>query len=378
MIDIANIKVRAGNGGDGKVSFRREKYIPKGGPDGGDGGNGGSVYFKADSNLATLMDFKSKSLFKADSGQEGGKRNMSGLKASDLIVRVPVGTLVYQVVDGQDYLIADLSQNEQLELIAKGGRGGKGNDRFKSSTNRTPLQYTRGTQGEEKNLRLEIKLVAEVGLIGYPNAGKSTLLNSLAGTSAKVANYAFTTLSPNLGICYLKSGKSIVMADIPGLIEGASSGKGLGFDFLRHVERTKVLVHVIDPFTEIEGDLVDKAINSYLVLRKELSTFGKHLTKKTEIVVINKVDITEVAESVEKIRATFRKHKVNPIFISAFTGAGLDDLVIRLTEVFENLKEEEPQFEIRKPAKVYDITNLPNKKMVFGVSEDLTDEKKVI
>ena len=293
MVDTAVIKIKAGKGGDGHVSFRREKFIAKGGPDGGDGGNGGSIYFVADENLSTLLDFHSKPRYEALDGVVGGKKKCSGSNSEDLLIRVPVGTLVYEQRkeevysetatlterSADDLLVADLTTHGEKFLIARGGKGGRGNVHFKSSTNQTPMQYTPGTLGEEKLIRLEVKMVADVGLIGMPNAGKSTILNHLTNSNAKVANYPFTTLSPNLGAYTLRNGTIIILADIPGLIEGAADGKGLGDDFLRHVERTRILVHVVDGFTE-------NAWNSYEVIRNELKQYGKGLEAKPEIVVI--------------------------------------------------------------------------------------------
>jgi len=358
MIDTAVIKVKAGNGGDGHVSFRREKFIPKGGPDGGDGGNGGSVYFIADENLNTLLDFHSKAKHNAQEGEEGGKKKMSGGNGEDLYIRVPMGTLIYEQREKGDLLVSDLATHGEKFLIAKGGRGGKGNVHFKSSINQTPLQYTPGTQGEEKLIRLEIKLVADVGLIGMPNAGKSSLLNYLTNSNVKVANYPFTTLSPNLGAYTLRDGNTIVLADIPGLIEGASEGKGLGDDFLRHIERTRILVHLIDGFEE-------DPINSYDVIRKELTNYGKGLEDKPEIVVINKLDITEVKENFPNVEKLFKAKNIKSFGISTATGEGVEELMIEVLKVLSTTKKT-IIFETKTPTRAYTISNLPNKKMVFG------------
>ncbi len=370
MIDTAKIKVKAGKGGDGRVSFRREKYIPRGGPDGGDGGSGGSVYFVADHNKATLVDFHTRPLFKADSGEQGGARNMTGISGEDLYIKVPTGTLVYEITPDGEKLIGDLVKGGQTLMVARGGKGGKGNNRFKSSVNQAPTQYTPGGKGEEKELKLEIKLLADIGLIGLPNAGKSTLINQMTRANAKVANYPFTTLSPNLGTLQLKNGQTVVIADIPGLIEGASAGKGLGDDFLRHVERTRVLVHLIDVYPE--GD----ALSIYNVVRGELAAYGKDLerklTDKPEIVVINKIDITEVRDMFEDIKDTFSIKKIEVYGISAATGEGVDVLIEVLTELFEKLPSQE-SFNVERPVKVFGIEDLPNKRMVF--TDEVLDKK---
>ena len=327
MVDLVEIKVKAGKGGDGKVSFRREKFIPKGGPDGGDGGKGGDVILVADNNMSTLVDFKSKRVFEAEDGQQGGSKNMSGKSGSSLYIKLPVGTLVYEMReefiengdtgedgknegsfdDSKQVLVCDLVTPGQEYVIARGGIGGKGNINFKGSKNRSPLQYTKGTAGDEKILKLEIKLIADVGLVGAPNAGKSTLLNRLTNASAKVANYPFTTISPNLGILRIEKGKDIVLADIPGLIEGASVGKGLGDDFLRHVERTRILIHLIDPLTSGYENLDENSFKDYLMIREELGKYGKKLDTKKSLICINKIDVTEVRNAFENIKNRFEK-----------------------------------------------------------------------
>jgi len=361
MIDVAYIKIKGGSGGDGMVSFIHEKYISKGGPDGGDGGKGGDVYFMADDNLATLKDFKSKELFKAGDGEPGGKKKMIGADGSDEIIKVPTGTLVYEVKNGREVLVCDLSENKQRFLIAKGGIGGRGNHRFKSATNQAPLQYTPGVLGEEKRVKLEIRLVADVGFVGMPNAGKSTLINRLTNANAKVANYPFTTLIPNLGMCRLKDGSNIVISDIPGLIEGASKGKGLGDEFLRHVLRTRVIVHLVD-VSDSENPVAD-AIERYDTIRSELEEYGKGLEKKNEIVVINKVDVTEVREVLPEIKKKFSKKKIKVLGISAVTGEGIDDLLEEVRKILSATPK--TVFETAVPVKLYTIDNLPNKKVVF-------------
>lgn len=386
MIDIANIKVKAGNGGDGNVSFRREKFVPRGGPDGGDGGNGGSVYFVASTNMATLRDFRQKDVFKAFDGEKGGKKKMSGSNGVDVEIKVPVGTLVYEYKDGAEILVADMYKEGTRFMTAKGGRGGKGNFRFRSSTNQTPLQFTPGEKGQEKTLKLEIKLVADIGLIGAPNAGKSTLINTLTNANVKVANYPFTTLEPNLGTLTFSDGASVVLSDIPGLIEGASSGKGLGDEFLRHVERTRVLVHLIDPTNPLPGNLGSELVNyspeelarnakdNYRMIRAELESYGKGLQAKPELIVINKTDLAEVSEAFSEINKEFDG---NTIGISAATGEGFDQLFSRVRKMLAD-NPKITVFEAVKPVKMYNIQNLPNKKMVFGDETVITDNTKKI
>ena len=392
MVDLVEIKVKAGKGGDGKVSFRREKFIPKGGPDGGDGGSGGNVIFVADNNMSTLVDFKSKRRFEAEEGQMGGGKNMSGKAGADLHVKVPVGTLVYEVEskafgeeaqlesdfssEKRDVLICDLVKVGQEFVVAKGGIGGKGNINFKSSKNQIPTQYTRGLEGEEKVIKLEIKLIADVGLVGAPNAGKSTLLNRLTNTNVKVANYPFTTLSPNLGIFRINKDQNIVIADIPGLIEGASDGRGLGDDFLRHIERTRVLVHMIDPLNLGYENLVENAFKEYSMIRSEIKKYGRGLDKKNSMVVINKIDVTEVKEAFEKIKKRFEEEDLEVFGISSVTGEGLDSLINKVISVLENTPRD-VSFEVNKVVKRYNIENLPNRRNVFDKDRVVTMDKKL-
>jgi len=377
LVDVAKIKVKAGNGGDGQVSFRREKFIPKGGPDGGDGGKGGDVYVVSDNNMATLMDFKSKTTFEATPGFIGGKKKMTGPKGEDLYIKVPVGTLIYELKNGQEILVADLDSTQSSFKIARGGRGGKGNWRFRSSTNQTPIQYTEGVKGEVKTIKLEIKLVADIGLVGVPNAGKSTLLNLLTRSNAKVGDYPFTTLSPNLGILELPELGPVVIADIPGLVEGAAEGKGLGDQFLRHVERTRVLLYVIDPIFELARDnYVDSAVKSFEMLRGELEKYNIKIAKKPALTVINKMDITEVAESFDAIKKKFlSKFGLNVIGVSAATGQGKEELVSSLITYLRQAPPRE-KFEVTSPTKLYNASNLPNRRMIFETEVVKTKDVK--
>jgi len=396
MIDVAEIKIKAGKGGDGKVSFRREKFIQKGGPDGGDGGNGGSVFFVADNNMSTLADFRSKKILKASDGNPGGPKNMTGKSGEDLFIKVPVGTLIYEIEDRktiedfgeksrenrssienrEETLVGDLTEPGQKTMVAKGGAGGKGNMNFKGSKNRTPMQYTLGVDGEEKKIRLEVKIIADVGLVGTPNDGKSTLLNRLTNTNVKVADYPFTTLSPNIGVCRLSKENSIVIADIPGLIEGASFGKGLGHDFLRHIERTRLLVHLIDPLSGISDDLISNSINNFKIIRKELENYGHGLKDKEYVVVINKIDVTEIKENFEKIKKEFKKIGIDVMGISAVTGEGLDLMMEKVLEILNKIPPK-PLFEVKKVVKRYNIENLPNRRAVFDNDRIITADKKI-
>src|SRR4051812_47157638 len=296
FVDEAIIHVKAGDGGNGCVSFRREKYVPKGGPDGGDGGNGGSVVLVADQNKNTLLDFAGRHHWKAPKGQAGMGKKMYGKAGEDLVILVPPGTMIYDLDQG--ILLADLDAPDKRAVIARGGKGGRGNFHFKSSTNQTPRYAEPGTDGQERNVRLELKLIADVGLVGMPNAGKSTLLSVVSKARPKIADYPFTTLDPQLGIAELGQDRRIVMADIPGLIEGAQHGAGLGHAFLRHIERTKVIVHLLDLYP---SDGSDPAEN-YRKIRGELEAFSPELAKKKELVAANKMDLAIDDEAITKLR----------------------------------------------------------------------------
>lgn len=344
FVDLVQIYVQAGDGGDGRVSFRREKYIPKGGPDGGHGGDGGDVQMVARTKLNTLYDFSHKRQFIADPGQSGGKAQSTGKSGQDLLMEVPAGTVVYELVnpelpDARLEKIVDLPEADKVVTIARGGVGGRGNVSFKSSTNQTPREFDPGTPGERMVLVLELKLVADVGLIGLPNAGKSTLLSKLTSARPAIAAYPFTTTSPNLGVMEYYD-QRIILADIPGLIEGAASGKGLGDDFLRHVERTRILVHLIDP-------ILQDPIEAYQSIRHELGEYSKKLLDKIELVVITKSDVTEVSEGQGEIQARFKTELgVEVLYISAVSGDGLSllktQIAQRLVEFTKEEKSDEP------------------------------------
>lgn len=365
LVDKAQIKIKAGNGGDGMSSFHRAKFLPKGGPDGGDGGDGGDVYIVGEHNMATLMDFRARSHYEAENGDKGKKKKMGGRDGEDLVIKVPLGTLVYEVVEDRGpILIGDIIEHGQKLIVAKGGKGGAGNVHYKNSVNQAPDKFKPGSKGEQKLLNLEIKLVADIGLVGMPNAGKSTLINHLCGAKAKVGSYPFTTLVPNLGPLRLKTGETIVIADIPGLIAGASQGKGLGDDFLRHIERTRVLVHLIDPMLYGEENMTSNALKAYDEIRAELSGFNAGLENKPEIVAINKVDITEVSSILEELIDAFKSRGISALGISAAARIGFDNLENRIIEALAAAPERKVFESTYIPVKRYTITNLPNRRIV--------------
>lgn len=317
FIDIANIHVKAGNGGNGSVAFRREKYIPMGGPEGGNGGNGGSIILVADEGLRTLMDFRYQKNYKAQSGEDGRGRQQYGAAGKDTILKVPVGTLVKDKETG--IVLADLKENGQRFVVAKGGRGGRGNVKFKNSIRRAPHFAEPGTKGEERDITLELKLIADVGLAGFPNVGKSTILSIVTSAKPKIANYHFTTLKPNLGVVNVGIGQSYVLADIPGLIEGASSGAGLGHDFLRHVERTKLLLHVLDASGQEDRD----PLEDFYKINDELNKYSERLSYKKQIILLNKMDLPNSKENAARIRKELGD-KYDIYEVSAATGEGLE------------------------------------------------------
>jgi GTP-binding protein len=317
FIDEAKIQVKAGDGGNGCVSLHREKFIPKGGPDGGDGGKGGSVYFQADENLDTLIDFAGKHHWWAKNGQPGSGNNKHGADGQDLIIKVPPGTLIYDA--DLELLLKDLNEIGMKVCICRGGRGGKGNKAFATSTNQTPRYAEPGKKGQERNLRLELKLIADVGIVGMPNAGKSTLISRTSGARPKIADYPFTTTEPVLGIVELSDYRRFVMADIPGLIEGAHKGAGLGYEFLKHIERTRIIVHLLD-IMPIDGS--DPAAN-YKTIRGELEHYSKALAQKQEVIVANKIDLDQNEKKVKELK---KKLKKEIHAISAVTGKGIKEL----------------------------------------------------
>lgn len=334
FIDNVQIYVKAGNGGNGAITFHREKYIDSGGPDGGDGGRGGSIYFRVSTAVNTLLEFRYKKKIKAGNGENGMGGNCTGKSAEDIYIDVPQGTVVKNMDTGR--VIADMSRVGQVELIARGGRGGQGNQHFATSTRQAPRFAREGEEGEEKNLFLELKLIADVGLIGFPNVGKSTLISVVSEAKPKIANYHFTTLEPCLGVVKTKAGTSFVMADIPGIIEGASDGVGLGIEFLRHVERTKLLLHVID----VSGSEGRDPVEDYRVINKELKKFSERLASKKQIVVANKVDVMQDETGLEKLKAVCEAEGVELLEISAVSQLGTEELVDRVYNVLQDMPEE--------------------------------------
>jgi len=316
FLDQAKIYIKAGNGGSGSASFRREKFVEYGGPDGGDGGDGGSIIVQSDRNLNTLIDFRYAQHFKAQHGKPGSKRNKTGANGEDLVLKVPLGTQVYE--EDNNTLIYDFTKNKEKYLVASGGKGGLGNVRFKSSTNRAPRKKTNGKLGEEFWIWLQLKVIADIGIIGKPNAGKSSLLAALTRAKPKIANYPFTTINPNLGVSYC-GGKEITLADIPGLVEGAHKGVGLGDKFLRHIERCKILLHLIDLS---EDDL----LNSYKKIKSELSNYDKDLIKKKEIIFFNKSDLLDENEINEKLKEFKKKIKTRYEIVSVYSNKDLQKI----------------------------------------------------
>jgi len=327
FVDEVKIRVQAGKGGNGCVSFRREKYVPRGGPDGGDGGKGGDVYLEASERKHTLLDFKYRHLFKAFSGTHGSGQNRHGRGGEDLVLEVPVGTLVKDLETGES--LTDLVRPGQRWLAAKGGAGGKGNTRFATSGKPVPREAEDGGEGEEREFLLELKLFADVGLVGFPNSGKSTLIAAISAARPKIADYPFTTLVPNLGVVQYGEARPFVVADIPGLIEGAHKGAGLGIRFLRHIERTQILIHLID----VTGIPIHDFLEPYRQIEHELSSYSEELREKGRIIVLNKVDLVEDPDQLEKITEAYRRTG-HPVFsISALRRQGLLELVRFLAEL---------------------------------------------
>lgn len=335
FIDYAKIIIGSGKGGNGAITFRREKYVANGGPDGGDGGKGGSVYFQVDLGLNTLIDFKYKKKYLAKDGEAGSGNRCNGKKGEDLYIKVPQGTVIKDEETGK--VIADLSEVGQVECVLKGGKGGKGNVHFATATRQIPNFAETGELGVEKTVILELKLIADVGLLGFPNVGKSTLLSRMTTATPKIADYHFTTIEPNLGVVKLDNGETFVMADIPGLIEGASEGVGLGLKFLRHVERTRLLLHVID----VAGTEGRDPIEDFNIINKELESYSAKLAKKLQIIAANKVDVLQDEENYKRLEALAKEKGYEIFKISAVTGEGLKELFYRISELLKTIPKEE-------------------------------------
>ena len=333
FIDKARIFVKSGNGGNGAVSFRREKYVPAGGPDGGDGGNGASVIFEVDLGLRTLMDFKYQRKYVAEHGEDGSKKRKAGRNGEDLILKVPPGTIIRDEATG--LVIADLKEEGDRAVVAKGGRGGKGNQHFANAVRQAPAFARSGSDGVEKWVVLELKMIADVGLLGFPNVGKSTFLSVVTKAKPKIANYHFTTLTPNLGVVQTKFGESFVLADIPGLIEGAAEGVGLGHDFLRHVERTKVLIHIVD-ISGLEGR---DALDDFDKINGELKLYNEKLATRPQVVVANKMDILEDESIFVEFKNELEGRGYKVFKMSAATSQGVDDVIAYVSELLREAEE---------------------------------------
>ena len=334
FVDRAKIHVKGGNGGNGAVSFYRAKYITHGGPDGGDGGRGGDVIFIGTSSMSTLMDFRYKRMFKATPGEDGGKLNCSGKDGQDVIIKVPVGTVIKEATKGK--VMADITEDGMKKVLVRGGKGGKGNQHFATPTRQAPRYAERGQISKEYDIILELKLIADVGLIGFPNVGKSTLLSMVTNANPKIANYHFTTLTPNLGVVQGKYGDDFVLADIPGLVEGASQGVGLGHEFLRHVERTKVFIHVVDA-AAVEGK---DPLEDIEKINNELKEYNPELIKRPQVIAANKTDIPDSWENVERLKKEYEPLGIEVYPISAATNKGLDELLGAVAKILKNYPED--------------------------------------
>jgi len=362
FIDQVVIQVKSGKGGDGMMHFRREKFIPLGGPDGGDGGKGGDVILEVKSTLNTLSSFRQNQKFKAEDGVKGGPSQMSGRYGNDLILYVPPGTVIFDADTGE--LIGDLTQPGQQLNILKGGRGGRGNQHFATSRNQVPRTAEKGEPAQERRIKLELKLIADIGLIGVPNAGKSTLLSVLTNAKPKIASYPFTTLEPNLGVANIDDNTTVVLADIPGLIEGASQGVGLGHDFLRHIQRTRVLIHILDGLSE-------DPVADYSQINSELSLFDSNLAKKPQLVALNKIDQPEVQERLGEIQKKFKRLNVDLMTISALARTNTHELLVK---AHQKLADAPALEEVELPLPVYKPKEDPRE---FAVKREGTNEWRI-
>ena len=364
--DYTKIIIKSGDGGNGAATFRREKYVAAGGPDGGDGGNGGNIYFQVDKDKNTLIDFRYNKKFKAKNGENGSGNHCNGKYGEDLYIKVPIGTVVKDVKTGK--VVVDLSKPNQKELILKGGRGGRGNSHFATATRQAPRFSEDGEKGEEKELILELKLLADVGLLGFPNVGKSTFLSTVTEARPKIANYHFTTLEPNLGVVKMKNGDGFVIADIPGIIEGASEGVGLGIQFLRHVERTRLLLHFLD----VSGQEGRNPVEDFYAINEELKKYSEKLSTRKQIIVANKIDVIQNEKLLEEVEKLAKKEGLELYKISGATKQGVQELIDHVSEVLKTLpkedlieiknkivytlEDEKQQWEIKKQDEVFIVT----------------------
>lgn len=367
--DRAKIYVKSGKGGDGHVSFRREKYVPNGGPDGGDGGHGGSVVFEVDEGMNTLANYRHVHNYKAENGEDGGKKNCRGKNGQDIILKVPEGTVVKELESGK--VITDMSGENRRYVLLTGGRGGKGNQHYATSTMQAPKYAQPGQPAKELELLLELKVIADVGLVGFPNVGKSTFLSRVTNAKPKIANYHFTTLNPNLGVVDMEGGKGFVIADIPGLIEGASEGIGLGHEFLRHIERTKVMIHIVDA-AGVEGR--DPIADIYAI-NKELEAYNEDIAKRPQVIAANKIDciFDEDNNPIEMIRAEFEPKGIKVFPISAVSGEGVRELLFHVREMLDNVDDSVTIFEQEFFPEFAGLGNEP-----FTVTYDEEEEEYVI
>ena len=364
--DRAKIYIRSGKGGDGHVSFRRELYVPNGGPDGGDGGRGGDVIFEVEEGLNTLYDYRHKTKYSAQNGEEGGKRRCHGKDGEDIILKVPEGTIIREETSGK--VVADMSGDNRRQIILKGGRGGLGNQHFATATMQVPKYAQPGQPAQELNVTLELKVIADVGLVGFPNVGKSTLLSRVTNARPKIANYHFTTLNPNLGVVDLKGSKGFVIADIPGLIEGASEGVGLGHEFLRHIERTKVLIHMVDAASTEGRDPVDDIYK----INAELGAYNPDIAARPQVIAANKIDALYEgeAETLDRLKAEFEPKGIRVFPISAVSGKGLDELLYHVRTMLDQLDDTPVTFAQEYfPEEMLAVEDLP-----YTVGRDEEDE----
>ena len=353
--DRAKIIIKSGNGGDGHVSFRREKYVPNGGPDGGDGGRGGDVIFEVDEGLNTLTDFRHRRKFAAENGEEGGKKRCTGKSGNSITLKVPAGTVIKEASSGK--VIADMSGDNKRQIVLHGGKGGLGNMHFATAKMQAPKYAQPGKAGIELEVQLELKVIADVGLVGFPNVGKSTLLAHVSNANPKIANYHFTTLNPNLGVVDLPDAKSFVMADIPGLIEGASEGVGLGHQFLRHIERTKVIIHLLDA-ASVEGR---NPVEDYYAINKELEAYNVDILKKPQVIAANKIDAIPLEENpyIEELKKEFEPKGIRVFPISAVSGKGVKELLYAVSSMLEKMDDEPIVFEAEYDPEIYQFEDDP-------------------